>query len=186
MAKTRRVPVNQKARRQEPAPTEPLPATCDCPRLERDDWHEVESDWSDAQFVQTTIPAVLGVPVRFRSVRERLERIAADLGATVPEDAMLLLGPGRFRRRVLLEVEGAQSGAKGLFEPGGIAYSRLVPAPWGRMRAALNETVAMARERYGRPPENVFMWYLTCSVCSGEREFETLFVAHYAATPGQG
>lgn len=189
MAKTRRVPVGKKGRPAAPQPApraEPAPIECDCPRLDRDDWHEVESDWSDVQFVRTAIAAVAGVPFRFNRVRARLERLAQEAGATVPEDAMLLLGPGRFRRMVLLEVEGAADGAKHVYEPGGIAYSRLLPAPWGQMRRALSETTEKAHERYGRAPDHTWVWYLTCPVCSGERDFETLFVAHYRAAPGQG
>ena len=63
--------------------------------------------------------------------------------------------------------------------PGGVAWTRLLPAPWGRMRALMGETKRLARERYGRAPDSVWVWYLTCRVCSAEREFETLFVAHY-------
>lgn len=188
MAKTRRVPVGKKSR-PAPPPREPeraalAPVECDCPRLEREDWHDVESDWSDVQFVRTSIGAVMGVPWRFPRVRGRLEAMAREMGAAVPEDAMLLLGPGRFRRKVLLEVEGAEPGTRHLYQPGGIAYSRLLPAPWGQMGRALQETVAKARERYGRDPDRTWVWYLTCPVCSEEREFETLFVAHYDEPPG--
>ena len=189
MAKTRRVPVGKKGRPAVPRATpraEPALVECDCPRLEQDDWHEVESDWSDVQFVRTAIAAVAGVPFRFNRVRARLERLAWEAGATVPTDAMLLLGPGRFRRQVLLEVEGAERSAKSVYEPGGIAYSRLVPAPWGEMRRALNDTAETARARYGRAPDHTWVWYLTCPVCSGDRDFETLFVAHYDAAPEQG
>lgn len=187
MARSRRVRVDKRERprsaerKPEPAPREVAPAECSCPRLDADDWHDVESDWSDVQFARTAIPAVLGVPVGFNRVRARLEERARAMGASVPEDAMLLLGPGRVRRQVLLEVEGVEAGAKGLYEPGGVAFSRLVPAPWGEMRRRLTETVEKARERYGRAPDRTWIWYLTCNECSGERDFETLFVAHYAA-----
>jgi hypothetical protein len=43
------------------------------------------------------------------------------------------------------------------------------------------ETRSIAAGRYGRPPDGLWLWYLTCRECSGERDFETLFFAHYAA-----
>ncbi|MBA4180606.1 MAG: hypothetical protein C0506_08475 [Anaerolinea sp.] len=102
---------------------------------------------------------------------------------TVPADAMVLLGAGRFRRTIMLEVEGAEAPTKGVERPGGIAYTRLRPAPWGDMRRVVEETKAQARERYGRGPDEMYVWYLTCRICSNERDFETLFVAHYKQLP---
>ncbi|MBI5946507.1 MAG: hypothetical protein HY875_00020 [Chloroflexi bacterium] len=154
-------------------------AACDCPVLDPADWDGVESDWSDIAFLKTSTTAVLGVPMGFGSTRAELAGAAARLGATVPEDAMLLLGPGRFRRTLMLEVEGAPAGAKGVERPGGIVYTRLLSAPWGKMQARLDETRDAAREKYGRPPDHLWIWYLTCRVCSADRDFETLFVAHY-------
>jgi hypothetical protein len=174
-----RVPVSKKGERAQPELPE-LAETCDCPRLERDEWHEVESDWSDITFVQTSTTAVLGVPVGYESTRSDLQKKAAKLGVSVPDDAMLLMGEGRFRRPVMLEVEGAETGARGVVTPGGIAYSRLVPAPWGQIQRLVDETVDLAKERYGGPPDDLWLWYLTCRVCSKEREFETLIIAHYA------
>ncbi|MCK9517971.1 MAG: hypothetical protein M0R74_02920, partial [Dehalococcoidia bacterium] len=99
--------------------------------------------------------------------------------ATVPEDAMFLLGAGRFRRPVLLEVEDPKPGAKDVVRPGGFAYTRLVSAPWGEMQKAVDTTESIAREKYGRKPNDLWVWYLTCRECSQERNFETLFVAHF-------
>ena len=155
------------------------PASCDCPHLDRDDWHEVESDWSDIAFVKGTTNAVMGVPVGFGGIRGELERKAAKAGARIPDDPMFLLGSGRFRRPVLLEVEDAPPGAKDIVHPGGFAFSRLVPAPWGEMQKVVDQTEAIAAEKYGRKPDSVWVWYLTCRECSGERNFETLIVAHY-------
>ena len=158
---------------------QPGPAECDCPRLEPDDWHEVESDWSDITFLKASTGAVLGVPTGYDSVRTALLERAAKLGASVPEDAMLLLGSGRFRRSVLLEVENLPEGAKDVERPGGVAFSRLVQAPWGQMQGKVEETRERAREAYGREPDATWVWYLTCRVCSRERNFETLIIAHY-------
>ena len=173
----RRVPVDGGGAR--PAPE---PESCDCPRLDRDEWHEVESDWSDIVFARIVMPVFLGAPLRFwRQRRKLVER--AEAAGTVPEDAMLLLGPGRLRRTALLEVEDADASGRGLVAPGGVAWTRLAPAPWGRMRALMAETKRLARERYGRDPDTVWVWYLTCRVCSPAREFETLFAAHYRRRP---
>src|SRR5690606_30931182 len=114
---------------EETAPGEP--ATCQCVVLDPADWDRVESDWHDIQFAKTTIPAVMGVPLGFDSARKDLAAHAARVGATVPEGAMLLVSEGRFRRTVLLEVEGARAPARGLESPGGVAYTHLVSAPWG-------------------------------------------------------
>lgn len=157
----------------------PAVSLCDCPRLEREDWHEVESDWSDITFVRSALPAAAGVPLRYNTVRAELAARAAKAGATVPEDAMMLLGEGKFRRPVMLEVE-APAGAAGLQRPGGLIYSRLVPAPMGAMRRAVDETVVQSQVRYGRSPDHVWLWYLTCRLCSGDRDYETLVVAHYS------
>ena len=185
MSRMRRVPVDGDDSR--PAPSDPPPAEeslCDCPRLDAEDWHEVESDWSDITFLQVKVPAVMGVPLKFGSVKERLRAEAEDAGATVPEDAMLLLGEGRVRRPVLLEVEfdGVPKGGK-VVTPGGIAFTRLVEAPWGEIKKAHKATVEAATERYGRKPDDMWLWYLTCAICSGDRDFETLFVAHYKDVP---
>ena len=47
------------------------------------------------------------------------------------------------------------------------------------MKNLVRETRAMARERYGRDPDDLWIWYLTCTECSQSRDWETLFVAHY-------
>ena len=54
----RRVPIEQAGRSRAPSPAEPDP--CDCPRLDRSEWHEVESDWSDIAFARIGMPALSG------------------------------------------------------------------------------------------------------------------------------
>ena len=176
----RRIPVEQAGGGRARSTDEPEP--CDCPRLEPYEWHEVESDWSDITFARIGIPALFGAPIRFWSNRRKLVGRAEDAGV-VPEDAMLLMGPGRVRRTVMLEVEDADTSRRDIVTPGGVVFTRLVPAPWGQMRSLMKETRNMARERYGRNPAAVWVWYLTCQRCSPERNFETLFVAHYPTRP---
>jgi hypothetical protein len=151
---------------------------CDCPRLDPDDWDRVESDWSDIAFLRGSSTAVLGVPTGFAATRGELARRAGELGATVPDDAMALIGSGQFRRPVWLEVEGAPE-QKDVVRPGGVAFTRLVEAPLGVIKRVVGEVEADAKERYGRAPDAVWLWYLTCRVCSRARNFETLVVAHY-------
>tara|TARA_Y100000588_G_C14232182_1_gene915738 strand:- start:2012 stop:2281 length:270 start_codon:yes stop_codon:yes gene_type:complete len=83
----------------------------------------------------------------------------------------------------MLEVEEADSSRRDIVTPGGVVFTRLLSAPWGQMRTLMKETRAMARERYGRNPETIWVWYLTCQNCSPERNFETLFIAHYSVRP---
>lgn len=163
-----------------PAPASTAPAVCDCPRLDAADWHEVESDWSDIQFVGTHTTAVFGVPVGLSGLRGELEARAEAAGAAVPPDAMLLFGEGRFRRPVMLEVENAPDDSRSLIRPGGVVFSRLLPAPFGEVKKLAEETGRIATTRYGRHPHALWIWYLTCRLCSAERNFETLFVAHFA------
>jgi len=200
MTERRRVPVSPKeGGPRRPAIPDSLPAArdeseaategtadgpaCDCPVLDPGDWDGVESDWSGITFLKTTTTAVLGVPMGFGSARAALAGAAGKVGANVPGDAMLLLGPGRFRRQLMLEVEGAPAHAKGVARPGGLVYTRLLPAPWGQMRAQLDATRDAACEKYGRNPDQMWIWYLTCRACSADRNFETLFVAHYRREP---
>ncbi|MGD9933853.1 MAG: hydrolase [Dehalococcoidia bacterium] len=154
---------------------------CACPRLDAEDWHEVESDWSDIAFVEMALTSAAGVPIGYQGAFTKLSERARSIGATVPDEPMLLLGEGRFRRPVLLEVDGAPEKAKGLVRPGGVAYTRLVPAPLGEIRQVVNETNRKAAERYGRQPDSTWLWYLTCRYCSADRDYETLVVAHYRA-----
>jgi hypothetical protein len=156
----------------------PEPETCDCPRLDAEDWNDVESDWSDIAFVRGSTSAVLGVPMGYDKTRGELMAMASKAGATIPDDAMLLMGAGRFRRPVMLEIDGPQS-SKGVVRPGGVAFSSLVEAPWGQMQRIVDEATDRARERYGRAADDVWVWYLTCRICSKERNFETLIIAHY-------
>jgi len=183
MPERRRVKVVDQGSVDQPDASPPAAPVCGCPRLGHDEWHETESDWSDIAFLRSSIGAVMGVPVGYGSVRHRLERGAVARGLTVPEDAMVLLGAGRLRRPLLLEVEDVPAGARGVERLGGVAYSRLVPAPLGEMKDALEATRRRARERYGRNPDDMWVWYLTCRVCSRERNFETLFIAHYRQAP---
>lgn len=186
MADRRRVRLDKHGDAVEALPVEAsaeLTEDCDCPRLEAGDWHEAENDWSDITFVSSHSTALLGVPVGFAGAKSGLQRRAAKLGLTVPDDAMLLLGAGKFRRAIMLEVEGAQPGQKGVERPGGIAYTRLVPAPWGEMQRVVGETKDAARARYGKDPNDLYVWYLTCRRCSQARQFETLVVAHYKKQP---
>ena len=152
---------------------------CACPRLEASDWDAVESDWSDIRFLRGSLTAVGGVPVGYEGAKEGLLQKAGRLGATVPEDAMVLLGSGKFRRPILLEVEGIEGGRGDVTAPGGVAWTRMRPAPWGQLPKLAERVRAEARERYGRPPDDFWVWYLTCRHCSAARDFETLFVAHY-------
>ena len=180
MPQMRRVRISDKTG--EPIPRE-VPGTeveaCDCPVLDPADWHEVESDWTDITFIKTATTALIGVPLGFGGTRAALAKKARDAGVEVPEDAMLLIGAGKFRRPVMLEVEDVAAGKKGIERPGGIVYTRLVSAPWGKMGEEMALTVAEARIKYGREADNTWVWYLTCAKCSGARNFETLFVAHY-------
>ena len=159
------------------------PSECDCPRLDREDWDGVESDWSDITFATASTTAVMGVPIGYDGARAGLRTRAEKAGATVPEDAMLLNGAGQFRRQVLLEVEGVPAGAKGFLRPGGIAFTRIFEATWGQLGRVADQTKMEARTKYGRSPDNVWVWYLTCRQCSKERNFETLIVAHYREKP---
>ncbi|HEY5476692.1 MAG TPA: hydrolase [Tepidiformaceae bacterium] len=152
---------------------------CDCPRLDSVDWNEVESDWGDITFLRSATNAVLGVPVGYAGTRDALRAKAAALGARIPEDAMLLMGAGQFRRPVMLEVEGLDPSTRGVWAPGGVAYTRLLPAPWGELKKLVKETESMATAKYGRRPDGVWVWYLTCRICSAQRSFETLILAHY-------
>jgi len=177
MTERRRVRVDGK---RQPTLAEPsAPADCSCPRLARDDWHDVESDWSDIAFLRTSVNALLGVPVGYVGAKTNLEAKARKLELSVPDDAMLLLGAGRFRRPLLLEVDGATPGMRGLFFPGGVAYTRLVEAPWGQMQKVVDEMRDRSTQKYGRAPADIWVWYLTCRLCSQERNFETLLIAHY-------
>ncbi len=178
----RRVPVDQVGRSR-PSPVDPEgPEPCDCPQLDRNEWHEVESDWSDIAFAKIGIPAFLGVPIGFWANRRKLVA-RAEAAGHVPEDAMLIMGPGRLRRTVMIEVEDADTSRRDIVTPGGVVFTRLLPAPWGQMKTIVKETRDMARERYGRNPAAIWVWYLTCQTCSSERDFETLFVAHYPKRP---
>lgn len=180
MTERRRVPVDQKRRRrlaEESAP--PPPADCSCPHLDRDEWHDVESDWSDITFLRGSVNALLGVPIGYDAARTALLARAGKLRLSIPEDGMLVLGAGRFRRPLLVEVEGADAGARGVYRPGGAAYTRLVEAPWGEMRKRVDEMRDIASQKYGRRPDDLWVWYLTCRICSRERNFETLLIAHY-------
>lgn len=186
MPEMRRVPVDPKRRPANPIPDVGMaargtdePALCDCPHLEAGDWDEAENDWSDIAFLKGTANAVMGVPVSYRSLTVELHKKALDLGLTIPDDAMVLLGEGKFRRPLLLEVEAPASLRKGIFRPGGIAFTRLAPAPPGKIGNLLKETRAIAKERYRRSPDAEWIWYLTCRECSGAREFETLVALHY-------
>ena len=152
--------------------------SCDCPVLDSADWDAVESDWSDITFLLGESKAMLGVPTGLRETRDSLMKRAADLGATVPEDAMVLLGEGRFRRPVMLEVEDVPAAAD-VVRPGGVAFTRLVEAPLGTIKKVVSGAEADARARYGRTPDNRWVWYLTCRRCSAQRNYETLVIAHY-------
>lgn len=158
------------------------PEPCKCPVLDPADWHEVESDWTDISFLKTALNAVAGVPVGFDAARAALEAAAAERGIALPSDEqpMLLIGEGRFRRPLLLEVEaGPGADGRDLYRPGGIAFSRIVEAPWGELGRAARQLESDAAERYGRKPDAMYAWYLTCRSCSRERNFETLLIAHY-------
>ena len=182
MTEPRRVKLNKRGE-SVPGARQSAPDECACVHLDQGEWDRVENDWSDITFITTGVTAVLGVPVGFARSRASLIRRAARLRLTVPDDAMLLLGAGKFRRAIMLEVEGQDASAKGLKRPGGIAFTRLLPAPWGDMRRVVEETKVMARERYGRVPDEMLVWYLTCRICSRARDFETLVVAHYKKQP---
>ncbi|MEX2081708.1 MAG: hydrolase [Dehalococcoidia bacterium] len=157
----------------------PASETCDCPRLDPDDWHEVESDWADITFLRASVPSVLGVPTAFASVKLELVKKALAEGFAVPDDPMVLLGAGQFRRPILLEVEDPPEEARDMVRPGGVAFSHLAPAPLGAMKARMKDLKQAGRGRYGRDPDDIWAWYLTCRTCSRERNFETLLVGHY-------
>jgi hypothetical protein len=159
------------------------PDACQCAHLDREDWDGVESDWSDITFVKANTKAILGVPIGYDSVKAKLRAKAAKIGATVPEGAMQLNGSGKFLRPVLLEVEGAPAGSKDVVRPGGVAFTRIFEAPWGQLKKVARETSDDATKKYGRAPDKLWIWYLTCRICSRARNFETLIAAHYRHAP---
>lgn len=185
MSEPKRVPVDKDGKPVLPTKAseaiEPEAVDCQCPRLDPDDWHETESDWSDILFVRTYAKALMGVPVGFTGLRAELGGMAERAGGTVPDDAMVLIGEGKFRRPVMLEVEDADESSRDVVMPGGLAFTMLLPAPWGDMKKLASECRKAGKERYGREPDDIWVWYLTCGECSGPRNYETLFVAHYAA-----
>ncbi len=67
------------------------------------------------------------------------------------------------------------------YGPGGVAFTRLLEVPWGKMKEAVQNTTTEAKAKYGRKPDGLWVWYLTCRECSAARKFETLIVAHYKA-----
>jgi hypothetical protein len=176
-------PVPGRVPEAEPAePADPTPAieeTCNCPHLDADDWDGVESDWSDIAFVKATASALLGIVNGLGNLRQQLEAKAAKAHVAIAEEPMFLLGGGQFRRPAMLEVEGAGPATKGVERPGGVVFTRLLPAPPGKVRPCVRAVEEEARERYGRAPDHTWLWYLTCRVCSEARNFETLVVAHY-------
>jgi len=183
MTQRRRIPLDDRGmpvRKQDVPVEDPAgPAQCRCPILDPEEWDGVENDWSDIAFVRAATNAVMGVPLGFDSARAGLQKKAARAGATVAEDAMLLVGSGRFRRPILLEVEGDVVASKGVEHPRGFAFTRLVPAPWGELSRLVDEVSKEAASRYGRPPDATWVWYLTCRLCSRARGFETLIVAQF-------
>lgn len=153
--------------------------TCSCPHLDHDDWDRAESDWDGIAFLKSSMTVALGVPIGYyRKRREAAERAEA-IGATVPDGAMVLLGEGRVMRPMLLEVEDAPEKHRSIVRPGGIAYTQLVEAPPGKVKGIRDTFLADAKRKYGRSPDDFYLWYLTCRECSAERNFETLLVAHY-------
>ncbi len=180
----RRVPLDDRGRPIGSRPeTEPEP-DCACPRLDPEEWHEVESDWSGAKFLRGRVWSAFGVPLTYHRAWRGLEERARRHGLPVAEEPMVLLGPGRLARTLLLELADDAPVTPAVWQPGGFAFSRLVPAPLGAMKRELAATVEEARKRYGRPPDAVWIWYLTCASCSRARNFETLFLAHYRDGPG--
>ena len=97
------------------------------------------------------------------------------------KDAMILIGSGRFRREILIELDNLETipDNKRIFAPGGFSFTKIYEAPWGQMRNLMTEFETQATARYGRRPDKTWVWYLTCQICTTERNFETLFVAHY-------
>ncbi len=166
--------------------SQPADPTCDCVDLDPVDWHEVESDWTDITFLPMSVAAILGVPLGYQRMLRQVGEKSRKKGLTIPDGAMMLVGQGRFRRPVLVEVEGPEGGpgSPGLVRPGGFAYSRLVPAAYGDLKRRFEETEEEAVARYGRRPDSMWTWFITCRQCSAERDFETLFVAHYGDRAG--
>ncbi len=187
--KMRRVPVNPQLKSENAIPkisgkvdAKPVyedPIDCDCPHLDHMDWDEAENDWSDIAFLRGTTNAVMGVPFGYQSLTAELRAKAAKRGFVVPEDAMVLLGEGKFRRPLLLEVDVAPSETKDIYRPGGIAFTHIAPGPPGKVKDVLDETKMLAKEKYGRDADAEWIWYLTCRICSAAREYETLVALHY-------
>ena len=177
-----RVPVeetNQSRRSENTSPE--IEEDCKCPRLDPDEWNAIESDWNDIRFLRGAAPALFGVPLRFEATRNTLVKTAKQLSGKLPEDAMILIGSGRFRREILIELDNLETipDNKRIFAPGGFSFSKIYEAPWGQMRNLMTEFETQATARYGRRPDKTWVWYLTCQICTTERNFETLFVAHY-------
>lgn len=158
---------------------EEFPESCGCPVLDHADWHRVESDWSDISFLRLHAGAVFGVIANYQKLLDRVLAEAESVGLKPPDEPMVLLGPGKFRRPVLVEVEDTEETSVSLVRPGGFAYTQIVSAPPGQITDILAEAANTAGDKYGREPSAMWTWYLTCRKCSADREFETLFVAHF-------
>lgn len=189
MPEMRRVPVNPRRKSsrgdlattaEEAAEALKNPEGCECPHLDPEDWDGVESDWSDIAFLKSSTTAVMGVPFGYQSSRDELRAKAETLGFELPEDAMVLLGEGKFRRPIMLEVDAPRDATnKEIERPGGVAFTRIVPGKLGSLGKLVDETVGIALQKYRRKPDNTWLWYLTCRECSAARDFETLIICHY-------
>ena len=62
---------------------------------------------------------------------------------------------------------------------GGVAFAGIFKAPWGQLGKVAEETEREAEAKYGRKPDAIWIWYLTCRYCSKARNFETLVAAHF-------
>jgi hypothetical protein len=152
-------------------------ADCSCPRIVDSRWQDREHDWNGKSFFSTPIGMFMHVPFRISSdIKAASERIR-EKGLSYSSPLMILSRDALFRGELLVGVDTpAEPDPDVLTFEDTTVFSRIYEGKWRDIASPTRRLVKdLALE--GRKVDAVYYWYITCSICSGERGFRTVIFA---------
>lgn len=146
---------------------------CGCPTINAAEWDKQQKQ-IDKTFYTTFSPRLMFMPFSFAIDLDRARKGAEKAGYTVPQHPMIMDTGGMFWSTLMVEVDGAEPGAKNTVSLAGKnLYSKVSIRPWKDLKDDVKELEA----ELGKKPKNLYFWWTSCPKCNDHKEVKTVLIA---------
>ncbi len=138
-----------------------------CPVLDLEHWDDKLHEWSDKGFLSETVYTCYYVPLNFRWVIRRLDKILENSEATVPHYLCLSEPLSPWKMMIYLAVDRKLE-EKNYIELNGMFYSRVFDGPYKHIPKWWKQLHEIVKSK-GFQTKRQFIWYTTCPKCAKKR-----------------